>query len=322
MKYKSTMIALMGVALSGAFAFGAGPARPGTVNYVEGAAYLSGQPLNNKDVGNSTLEAGQVLDTATGKAEILLTPGVFLRIGDNSAVKMVSPGLTLTQVDLEKGRAGIEVDELHNQNDLQVIDNGVTTRIDKTGYYEFDSNPAEAMVFKGMAKAEVGDGKWREIKSHHELALNGSANGQPLATEKPVDFNTQTPDDLYNWSSLRSHYLAEANNEMAGEYGPAGYYPGWYWDPYMFDYTFIGAGPFYSPFGWGYYPFGWGGFYSGWGGGWYGGGPGYHGRYYRYGGARGVNGGGFHGTDGFHGGGMGGFHGGGGGFHGGGGGHR
>jgi hypothetical protein len=330
MKYKSTMIALLGVALSGGFALGAEPARPGTVNYVEGAAYLEGQPLNNKDVGNSTLEAGQVLDTGTGKAEVLLTPGVFLRVGDNSAVKMVSPGLTLTQVDLEKGRAGIEVDELHSQNDLQVIDNGVTTRIDKTGYYEFGSNPAEAMVFKGMAKAEVGDGKWREIKSHHELALNGSADGQPLATEKPVDFNTQTSDDLYNWSSLRSQYLAEANNQMAGEYYGVGYNPGWFWDPYAFGYTYMGFEPFASPFGWGYYPFGWGGFYGGWGG--FYGGPGYHGRYYRYGGSvhsgtRAGYGGGFHGTGGFHGGGTSGFHGGGfsgggGGFHGGGGGRR
>ena len=37
-----------------------------------------------------------------------------------------------------------------------------------------------------------------------------------------------------------------------------GFYPGWYWDPYMWDYTFLGWDPFFSPFGWGFYP--WGGY--------------------------------------------------------------
>jgi len=68
MKHKSTMIALIGLAISGAPAFAAEPAGPGTVNYVEGAAYLDGQPLNAKDVGSATLEAGQELRTETGKA--------------------------------------------------------------------------------------------------------------------------------------------------------------------------------------------------------------------------------------------------------------
>jgi hypothetical protein len=346
MKSKWMMIALLGLGMTGAPVFAADipaqtpaqPAQPGTVNYVEGAVSLNGQPLNSKDVGNATLAPGQELTTANGKAEILLTPGVFLRVDNNSEVKLVNPSITLTQVELEKGRAGVEVDEIHDQNDLQVIDAGVTTRLDKNGYYEFDANHPEAMVFKGMAKSEVADGKWREIKGHHELALTSDPDGKPLAKEKPQDFDTRSPDDLYNWSSLRSEYLAEANNQLAGEYGDAGYGPGWYWDPWAFDYTFIGGGPFASPFGWGYYPFGWGGMYGGWGYPWYGGWGygGYYrdhdgdGRFSRYGGGfphghvggvrafhGGTYGGGFHGQGGFHGGGMGGFHGGMGGFHGG-----
>src|SRR4051812_41390710 len=61
MKLKNIMIALLGLGISGAPAFAdpshAQPAHPGTVNYVEGAAYLDGQPLNSKDAGNATLEA-------------------------------------------------------------------------------------------------------------------------------------------------------------------------------------------------------------------------------------------------------------------------
>lgn len=329
MKRRSMTIALLGLGLMGLPLFAAdqgeqvGPARPGTVNYVEGAAYLDGNQLNSKEIGTAELDAGQELTTGKGKAEILLTPGVFLRLNDNSAVKMISPDLTMTQVMLEKGRAGVEVDEIHDQNDLQVIDADVTTRLNKVGYYEFNANHPTAMVFKGEAHVEVADGKWREIKDHHEFPLTAGTNGHAIAKDKPAKFNEQDAknDDLYNWSSLRSQYLAEANNEMAGNYEGPIEGPGWYWDPWAFDYTYMGMGPFASPFGWGFYPFGWGGGYVFFGGGYgyYSGGWGrrYGGRvgYGHVGTARGGHGGFRSGGDfgGFHdGGGFGGFHGGGG----------
>jgi hypothetical protein len=263
------------------------PARPGTVNYIEGAAYLNGIPLNGHNIGSAELDAAQELTTDAGKAEILLTLGIFLRVDDHSVVKMISPDLTKTQVEPESGRAGVEVDQIFPQNMVQIIDHGVTTQLIKPGYYEFNANQPEAMVFTGRAEVEVGNGKWETVKDHHELAL------APGARDKTASFDVQQAnDELYNWSSLRSHYLAEANNQIAGEYASTpGFYPGWYWDPYMWGYTYIGWGPFFSPFGWGFYP--WGGFYGGYGRGFYGGG------YY---GGRGFAGGGFAGG-GFHGGG-------------------
>jgi uncharacterized membrane protein YgcG len=302
MKHWRVIIAMAGLGLFGMPAFGAdmpnpagpaNPARPGTVNYIEGAASIDGRPLNNRNVGSAALDAGQVLTTGAGKAEILLTPGIFLRVDSNSAVKMMSPDLTQTQVELERGRAGVEVDQIFPQNMIQIIDGSVTTQLLKTGYYEFDASHPEAMVFDGRAEVEVGNGKWETVKSHHELALVGDG-----VREKSVDFNSHPADDeLYNWSSLRSRYLAEANNQIAGEYADApGFYPGWYWDPWMWDYTYLGWDPFFSPFGWGFYP--WGGFYGGWGfcgRGFYGG-RGYYG-------GRGFAGGGFRGGGGFGGGG-------------------
>jgi hypothetical protein len=320
-------IALLGMGILCMPAFGVNPARPGTVNYIEGAAYVEGNQgarrINDREVGTLALGPGQVLSTGVGKAEILLTPGIFLRMDDHSAVKMISPDITPTKVELERGRASVEVDEIFKQNVVQIVDGGVTTQLIKDGYYEFDANHPTVLVFKGQAEADTGDGKWQEVKGHHSMAL------APDARTKPVKFNAEDAEgELYNWSSLRSEYLAEANNQIAGEYaGMAGFYPGWYWDPWAWDYTFIGMDPFWSPFGWGFYPPRWGGFYGGsYGGGFYG--PGYPGRGVRGGGGRyggWPHGGGFQGGGGFHGGGFGGgFHGGGmgGGFHGGGGGRR
>ena len=264
------MVALLGLGLMGTPLFAADQvngnqvarqAVPGTVNYIEGAVYLNGSQLNPKDLGNVTVEPGQEISTEKGRAEVLLTPGVFLRLDENSTAKMVSPDLTLTQVQLEKGRAGIEVDEIHDQNNLQVIDAGVTTRLNKQGYYQFDADRPEAMVFKGEAHVQVGDNKWEKVKGDHEVVLNAGADPKSRKFDKD-----DAKDDLYNWNSLRSQYMAEANNQMAAEYTGPYSGPGWYWDPWSFGYAYMGVGPFASPFGWGFYPYGWGGFSPYWGG--------------------------------------------------------
>ena len=63
---------------------------PGTLNYVEGQVTVAGQTVTSHSVGSVQVEPNQTLETGQGKAEMLLTPGVFLRVGDNSAVRLVS----------------------------------------------------------------------------------------------------------------------------------------------------------------------------------------------------------------------------------------
>lgn len=328
--------------------YGANPARPGSINYVEGQVSIAGQALDAQAIGSAELQPGQSLDTQIGKAEILLTPGAFLRLGDNSSVTMISPSLTDTEVRLDKGRATVEVAELHPENNLVVEQHGDTERLLKTGLYDFDADHNLFRVYEGKAVVRHLD-RDVKVKGGHQLALED--NGSPKAEK----FNKeQAQDDLYRWSSLRSSYTAEANVDRAQTYTYGGWYgPGWDWDPYFSCYTFIpGDGIFYSPFGWGFYsPFfvGWApiGYYGRyyhhfgpdwhrWGGGDHyiahydhgsyrgpGGNYGHSGLYHGgYGGphgstghASGANygGGGFHGGGGFPGGG--GFHGGGGGGH-------
>jgi len=300
-------IALLGTALlAGSPLFGdqaRQTAQPGAVNYVEGNVQLDGTQLNAQSVGNTVMNAGQVLATEHGKAEVLLTPGVFLRIGENSEVKMISPDITPTQIEVARGHAALEVDELHKENALEVTTGGVDTRIAKTGFYEFNADRPSLMVYKGEAQVDMGDNRYEKVKAGREVALVQNAE------MKPQKFDTDDHQDaLYQWSSLRSRYLAEENQQIAGNYaGVGGFTPGWYWGPY--GYTFIGADPFFSPFGWGFYP-PWYGPYGGFYGGYYGGGfyrtpRYYHGPVGHYGGDR------FHGAVVNHGPVTGGFQGGG-----------
>src|ERR1019366_4635435 len=81
---------------------------PGTVNYAEGQVAVDGQAVGNGQIGRLMVGAGHVLETNDGKAEMLLTPGVFLRLDSHSAVRLVSPSLTKTTVDLLRGKAMVE----------------------------------------------------------------------------------------------------------------------------------------------------------------------------------------------------------------------
>lgn len=233
-----------------------GPAHPGTVNYVEGQVSIDNHALNATSGGSAVVGADQSLTTQKGKAEVLLTPGVFLRVGDNSDVRMISPDLANTQVEIDRGQAIVEVAEIHPANDITITEGHSVTRLQKTGLYDFDADQAEVRVFKGQAMVQENDQRV-ELKGDHELSLN-------TAELKATGFKKDAyeTDDLYRWSSLRSSYEAEANIDSARQYyaGDGGWYgdgwigSGWYWDPWFSCYTFIpGEGIFYSPFGWGFY---------------------------------------------------------------------
>jgi hypothetical protein len=231
-----------------------GTAVPGTVNYVEGQVLLGSQPLDSKSIGSETLEAGQSITTENGKVELLLTPGVFLRVGSNSSVKMISPSLINTEIGVEEGEATVEITEIHKQNEIRIDADGVSTQLVKNGFYDFDAARNLLLVLDGEALVDE-TGKQVKVKGGHELTLN-----QDSTKTQKFDKDAYESGDLYRWSSLRSAYLAEANVDAAGEYiagagyGPGWFGAGWYWDPWFDCYTFIpGEGIFYSPFGWGFY---------------------------------------------------------------------
>src|ERR1700677_578841 len=137
--YKTLLGVLAASALFAIPAAAASSAIPGTLNYVEGQVAVAGQTVTSHSVGTVQVEPNQVLETGQGRAEILLTPGVFLRVGDNSAVRLVSPGLADTRVEVLRGQAIVEAAELFPDNNLWVMMNGTSTRLNKQGLYAFNA---------------------------------------------------------------------------------------------------------------------------------------------------------------------------------------
>jgi hypothetical protein len=228
---------------------------PGTLNYVEGQVSMGDQALNSQSIGKVELQPGESLVTEKGNAEVLLTPGVFLRIGNHSSVKMISPSITDTEVEVDQGHAMIEVAEIHPENSLRVDEDGTATQLLKTGLYDFNRNQRELRVFDGKAFVESGR-EHVDVKAGRDLTLASN----DLSKAGKFDKKQYEEGDLFRWSSLRSGYLAEANVDAAGMYaengwGGLGWWGAdWYWDPWFDAFTFIpGDGIFYSPFGWGFY---------------------------------------------------------------------
>ena len=61
----------------------------GVIHFFEGAVYIGDQPLESHPGRFPSMPQGAELRTAEGRAEVLLTPGVFIRVGARSTIRMV-----------------------------------------------------------------------------------------------------------------------------------------------------------------------------------------------------------------------------------------
>jgi hypothetical protein len=107
-------------------------ASPGTINYVEGQVLLDNRPLAN--AGSIAIAPGQTLSTGNGFVEVLLTPGAFLRLGNNSQVQFLAVGLAQVNTQLDRGSAIIEVDQFIQGTGLAVAMGGASAQIEKRVY--------------------------------------------------------------------------------------------------------------------------------------------------------------------------------------------
>jgi len=218
-------------------------AHSGMVNYVEGDVRLLGQPVKLDGAIFPDVKIGQTLSTQAGHAEVLLTPGVFLRLDRNSSFRMVSNKLTDTRVEILSGSALVEADEILKDNRVAVKMGDAETVMLKNGLYHFNADAGQVRTFTG--KAEVSDGSnSTELKGGRTLLV-----GSSLTPDK-FDRN-KSKGELYLWSEQRDYRLALANISAARVTNSKGFTNSlWAWDPWMGMFTFLPrSGYIYSPFG-------------------------------------------------------------------------
>jgi hypothetical protein len=188
-------------------------ARAGGVNTVTGRASM-------REHGNSEwrqltikedLETGDVVKTGLdGRVEMLLNPGSYLRIGENSEVELSDNSLENLEVRLIRGTAIVEV----TGADDEELFIGITTphtriSIIRRGLYRVNVVPGdttELIVRKGRVMLE---GSHTKVKGGNKVVFSGNSfSVAKLEGDKK--------DNLEDWSKDRAQTLARANSKISG----------------------------------------------------------------------------------------------------------
>ena len=239
-------------------------AHSGTLHYFEGDVSIDGVQAQSK-VGRFTeMKEQQVLTTAQGRAEVLLTPGVFLRVGENTSIKLLDNRLVSTRVELLSGTAMVESDDPQ----LTIKDSPVTMiykdyqiQMLKHGVIEIGSDPATLKVFKGEAVVNTVDLR-ANVKEGRQMPFSAA-----LLTEK---FDDKVGDDLYLWTRDRSQSLSAASMSSARSLNSSmGGFGSGYGSGYGYGGLGSGLGLGGGLYGSGLYGAGLGSPYGGFNGGWY-----------------------------------------------------
>ncbi len=181
-------------------------ARSGLVHFFEGSVSVDGQPLDQKFGKFYEVRQGSELRTDNGRAEVLLTPGVFLRIDENSSMRMVSTRLTDTRVEFIGGAAALDSRNGAHDAPVTIVYKGYQVRFPEPGRYHFNSAPAELKVEEGKAEVAL-NGKSAVIESGHVVAFT------PALASRSLD-SVVAQDSLDRWASTRSDDI-QANDSAA-----------------------------------------------------------------------------------------------------------
>ena len=191
-------------------------AHSGVVHFSEGSVFIDDQPLDHKIATFPNIKEGSTLRTEKGRAEILLTPGAFLRLDENSAIRMRSNSLLDTKVDFLRGAAIVDTVDAISDNHITVFYKDTEIRFAKEGVYRLDYETGTLQAYSGQAEVQH-DGKVSKVDESHLFFFT-----LDLDTNKLGD---GTDDEFYDWARERSNDISAENQlsaQSAGDVGDAG----------------------------------------------------------------------------------------------------
>jgi hypothetical protein len=244
------------------------PAKSGMVSYIQGAVYLDDALIPDPIVAQFPyMKEGGNLRTAEGRAEVVMNPGLMMRVGENSTLRMITNRFIDTRVELTQGAATVQLVEVAKDNGFTLVCKDATVVISKAGFYHFYAEPAGIKVFSGEARVQIGDQNI-EVFAGKMLEFDGGH----ASVQK---FDKEQTDALDNWSGRRGELVSAANVSAARNCGNNGYttlspygfaqgVPGsgyvsntpcqgnWNWNPYYSMWTYIPFMNRYCDPMWGY----------------------------------------------------------------------
>lgn len=223
-------------------------ARAGVVNVVEGQTSVTrAKALAMPSMltsGDELLKGDTVMTGSTGRAEILLNPGCYLRLGEGSEFVFLFDGYTANTIKLLRGSAVIEASALAAS--IRVETPKAKFEVVRAGLYRFNVGAdAKTEVAVRRGRVFVGITTIKEGKK-------AMAEGDTAAIAK---LDKRDVDGLDDWSKERSKAMIAANSRlstqaMSRNFAISLLYNAWIYDPFCRCYTFLPyTGGFASPYG-------------------------------------------------------------------------
>ena len=185
----------------------------GIVYFFEGSVYLGDQVLQPHPGKFSSVPPGAELRTAEGRAEVLLTPGVFVRIGARSAIRMVANELSDTRVELLAGSALVDSAEPNSGTSVTLIYKNWSVRFLEQGHYRIDTDPPRLSILQGKAEVSAGTEKAVTV---------GRGKSLPFASVLVPQTSTDWPRDaLSSWAEGRQQSISADDAIAANIQDPA-----------------------------------------------------------------------------------------------------
>jgi hypothetical protein len=182
--------------------------RSGLLYFFEGYVFIGDEQLQQKFGKFPEIGQGRVLRTELGRAEVLLTPGVVLRVDENSAIRMLSDSLTDTRVELLGGSAILEVSHEATNPPDTLIYKSWQVRVPEDSIARISSEPAQVRVLSGTA-AVSADGTPGVVTVQRGEVL-------PFASVLVTEATPPVADDFNVWAMNRSSVVSEDNTIGAG----------------------------------------------------------------------------------------------------------
>ena len=183
-------------------------ASSGVLQYFEGAVILDDHPIEHKAAAFPSMKDGSILRTEKGRAELLLTPGVYLRMDENTSIRMKSNSLTDTRLEVTSGSVILDNLNATSKDPVVMSYQESEVRFPKPGIYRLDCDLGELQAYRGEAQvAHHGSTTTVDTSQLYYFQLE-------IATTK---FGDGAMDEFYDWAHNRSEVIADQNQEASAQ---------------------------------------------------------------------------------------------------------
>jgi len=204
-------------------------------------------------LGTQLRDGDQLRTDANSRAEVLLNPGTYLRLDENSEVRAVTTSFSNTRFELLKGSVIVESSQIDKAAPIELVTPNGTLSLAKDSLIRVDAKTGatwvavrQGEIFLGeRAIALANDGK-AKLKRGKLARLTGTPQPELAKVDKDAMDNFDT------WSFSRAQTLVAAN--LASVRQNSLLSGGWYYNSGFGCYTFVPSrGYIYSPYGFGFF---------------------------------------------------------------------